>query len=93
MANRPRSTPIPEDDPRELLQDLLDDDLEAGTAARGAFLLGSTYVAYGDVESAVAQFKLALARKPAFLVRPDEVSPTVRAAWVKAGGVVATLSE
>ena len=53
-----------------------------------AFLLGSAYVAFGDEESARAQFKKVLARQPEFPVRADVTSPKITQVWKSAGGSV-----
>ena len=53
-------------------------------------LLGRTYVAFDDNETALARFKKALERSPGHQLDPYEYSPKVRAIWQKAGGAVAT---
>jgi LysM repeat protein len=60
--------------------------LESDVAAEVGFLLGSTYVAFGDEDSALANFKKVLERKTDFVVRSQETSPKIRRVWERAGG-------
>lgn len=53
-------------------------------------LLGRTYVAFDDNETALARFKKALERAPGHQLDPYEYSPKVRAIWQNAGGAIAT---
>jgi serine/threonine-protein kinase len=72
-----------------LLADGLDlEFVETEVATRISFLLGSAYVAFGDRDSALAQFKHARERKPDLTLRADEHSPKIREAWRRVGGVV-----
>jgi LysM repeat protein len=75
---------------RELIRietDYLDSDL----ATQVGILLGATYVAFGDLDSAVATFQKALGRSPGHALSPYHYSPKVRDVWRRAGGTVAPL--
>ncbi|HLU67089.1 MAG TPA: LysM peptidoglycan-binding domain-containing protein [Kofleriaceae bacterium] len=51
-------------------------------------LLGSAYVAFGDLDTARATFEQVLARKPKHALSAYQHSPKVREVWRKAGGAV-----
>lgn len=51
-------------------------------------LLGSTYVAFGDHETAHATFEQVLERSPKYMLDTYHHSPKVRDVWQKAGGEV-----
>jgi LysM repeat protein len=72
---------------RELTR--LDPDfLDAAAAVELGVLLGSAYVATGDVESALAAFRRALERRPGHALDAYGWSPKIREAWQRAGGQV-----
>ncbi len=71
-----------------LLGDLDLDFVDADTAARVSLLLGSAYVAFGDRDSALAQFKRARERRPELTLRSDEHSPKIRDVWKRVGGAI-----
>jgi LysM repeat protein len=60
--------------------------LDTGDAVDVGVLLGATYVGYEEAEPAVALFKRVLDRQPRHVLRRYAHSPTVQAAWQKAGG-------
>ena len=66
------------------------DYLPPEVAAKVSFLLGSAYVAFADMESARAQFKKVLVRRPDHVVRADLTSPKIVALWKQIGGKVQT---
>ena len=60
--------------------DYLDTDL----ASRVGILLGATYIAFDDEDSALALFARVLSRAPELTLDPREHSPKVRKAWERA---------
>jgi LysM repeat protein len=64
------------------------DYLDTVVAVDIGVLLGASYVAYDDVDSALATFKRALERKPHHALDPYEVSPKILEVWRRAGGHV-----
>lgn len=64
--------------------DYLDTDL----AVEVGVLLGSTYVAFDDTDSALAKFRQVLERNPDHTLGTYQVSPKIREVWVQAGGAV-----
>ena len=75
---------------RSALHGLADelDYLPTDQAVEACVLLGKADVAFGDTDQAVAAFAQVLARKPRFTLSTYSDSPTVLAAWKKAGGRV-----
>jgi TolA-binding protein len=76
---------------RQTLLDLDDSYLDSETGAAAAFLLGESYIALGDRDSARRMFSIARERRPDLLVRPDETSPKICEEWKRAGGKVEEL--
>ncbi len=68
----------------KLETDYLDRDL----AVQVEVLLGSTYVAFADTDSALAAFRKALERSPDHALSAYQVSPKIRAVWQQAGGKI-----
>lgn len=66
------------------------DYLDTALAVDVAVLLGSTYVAFGDTDSALAAFRKALERAPKHAMDAYQVSPKIRDVWTRAGGAVET---
>lgn len=64
------------------------DYLDTDVAVDVALLLGGTYVAYGDNDSALALFKKVIERKPTHALGRYAHSPKVRKVWKRAGGTV-----
>ncbi|MBT8495148.1 MAG: LysM peptidoglycan-binding domain-containing protein [Deltaproteobacteria bacterium] len=62
--------------------------LDVDLAVEIGVLLGATYIAFGDDETALATFQKALERRPDHLLSAYEYSPKVRAVWQRAGGGV-----
>ncbi len=73
---------------KRTLAELDVDSLNADVAAESAFLLGAAYIAFGDEDSALVQFKKVLERKPDYRVHARDVSPKITAVWEEAGGRV-----
>lgn len=73
---------------QRLLAELDTDYLDAELAVEVAVRMGSAHVAFGDEEGAEAAFREALARKPSHALDPYQVSPKIRAIWLRAGGAV-----
>lgn len=72
---------------RELIRlDL--DYLDTPVAVEVGVLLGTAYVAFGDVDSALATFKRVLERRPKHALDPYSYSPKIREIWKRAGGAV-----
>ena len=74
---------------KALLTTLDSDYLDAAEAVEIDVLLGQTYVAFGDNDTALARFKKALERAPDHRLDPYRYSPKVREVWQEAGGQVA----
>lgn len=72
---------------RELTQ-LETDYLDADVAMEIGVLLGSTYVAFGDTDSALATFRKVLERSPKHALSTYAFSPKIREVWEKAGGAI-----
>lgn len=66
------------------------DFLDASVAVEIGVLLGGSYVAAGDEDSAVASFKKVLERQPKHALDAYTYSPKVREIWQRAGGQVAS---
>jgi LysM repeat protein len=65
------------------------DYLDTEQAIDVGLLLGSTYVAFDDDDSALATFSKILERAPGHAISPYDVSPKIREVWKQAGGRVA----
>jgi LysM repeat protein len=75
---------------RELTQ-IETEYLDVDLATEVGLLLGSAYVAYDDIDSALAAFRKVLSRAPARVLDPYTYSPKICTAWKKAGGTVGEL--
>jgi len=64
------------------------DYLDTPVAIEVGVLLGSAYVAFGDVDSALAIFKRVLERRPRHVLDRYVYSPKVRDVWKRAGGAL-----
>jgi LysM repeat protein len=64
------------------------DFLDAEAAVEVGVILGSCYIAFGDVDSALATFRRVIERKPQHALSAYDVSPKIREVWKRAGGVV-----
>jgi LysM repeat protein len=64
------------------------DYLDVEVAVEVGVLLGSTYVAFGDKDSALAAFRKVLERSPAHTLDTYQYSPKIRKVWEQAGGEV-----
>jgi LysM repeat protein len=73
---------------KRALTTLETDYLDAEMAMEVGVLLGSTYVAFGDKDSALAAFRKVLERSPAHTLDTYEYSPKIREVWKQAGGKV-----
>jgi LysM repeat protein len=73
---------------KRALTTLETDYLDAEVAMQVGVLLGSTYVAFGDKDSALAAFRKVLERSPAHTLDTYEYSPRIREVWKQAGGKV-----
>jgi hypothetical protein len=73
---------------KRALTTLETDYLDAEVAVEVGVLLGSTYVAFGDKDSALAAFRKVLERSPAHTLDTYEYSPRIREVWKQAGGKV-----
>lgn len=73
---------------KRLLTDIDTDYLDAPSAVAVAILLGSTYVAFGDEDSAKASFKKAIERKADYQLPTYYYSPKIIEVWREAGGQV-----
>lgn len=62
--------------------------LDVVQAVEVGVLLGSTYVAFGDKDSALATFKKALERSPGQALSRYDVSPKILEIWKQAGGKI-----
>lgn len=60
------------------------DYLDTHLATRIGILLGATYIAFDDEDSALALFSKVLSRDPTMTLDPREHSPKVRRAWQRA---------
>lgn len=74
---------------KRLLIQIDTDYLDTEQAIDVGLLLGSTYVAFDDVDSALATFSKILERFPGHEVSSFDVSPKIREVWKRAGGRVA----
>lgn len=73
---------------KRLLADIETDYLDAPSAVAVSILLGSTYVAFGDNDSARASFKKAIERKADYQLPTYHYSPKIIEVWRAAGGEV-----
>jgi hypothetical protein len=73
---------------KRLLADIDTDYLDAPSAVAVSILLGSTYVAFGDEDSAKARFKKAIERKSDYQLPTYHYSPKIIEVWREAGGEV-----
>ena len=64
------------------------DYLDQTLAVEVGVLLGRTYVAFSDIDSALATFRMVLERSPKHALSTYDTSPRVRAVWEQAGGAV-----
>ena len=62
------------------------DYVDVELAVEVGVLLGSTYVAYGDRDSALATFRRVLERNPKHQLSTYHISPKIREVWQQAGG-------
>jgi len=62
--------------------------LDVEQAAEIGILLGATYVAYGDTDSALVTFRKVVERRPKATLSAYSYSPKVREVWQRAGGTV-----
>jgi len=69
---------------KRLLAPIETDYLNADSAAEIGVLLGSAYVAFDDVDSALASFGKVLARRPKHHLDPYTFSPKIRRVWQQA---------
>lgn len=65
------------------------DYLDRQLAVEVGVLLASTYVAFGDKDSALATFRMVRERSPKHKLSTYDTSPRVREVWEQAGGEVA----
>lgn len=73
---------------KRALTTLETDYLDANLAVAVGVLLGSTYMAFDDKDSALAAFRKVLERSPGHSLDTYEYSPKVREVWKQAGGKV-----
>jgi hypothetical protein len=73
---------------RRALSELEVDYLETEDAVGVSLLLGEAHVAFGDEDSAKANFQKVLERDPDHRLSARQKSPKVRAVWERAGGRV-----
>ena len=74
---------------KQLLTRIDTDYLDRRLAVAVSVLLGSTYVAFNDSDSALATFRKALERSPKHKLETYHVSPRIRTVWQQAGGQIA----
>jgi LysM repeat protein len=68
------------------------DYLDADTAVDLGLLLGAAYVAFDDVETALATYRKVIERKTSTLLDEYGSSPKILEVWQRAGGKVATVA-
>jgi serine/threonine-protein kinase len=73
---------------RDALVGIDEDYLDAGNAGRIAYLLGCAYVALGEEQPALVQFKKVRERQPDFTVSADDTSPRIWSVLEQAGGEI-----
>jgi LysM repeat protein len=73
---------------KRLLADIETDYLDAPSAVAVSILLGSTYVAFADNDSARASFKKAIDRKADYQLPTYHYSPKIIEVWKQAGGEI-----
>jgi eukaryotic-like serine/threonine-protein kinase len=73
---------------RSALVDLDSEYLDSATATTTSLLLGASFVALGDRDSALRELRRIHERRPDLVLRADEHSPKIRDEWKRAGGKV-----
>ncbi len=69
---------------KQILTQLQFDYLDTDQASEAGLLLGAAYIAFDDVDSAVATFAKVLRRNPTLTLAAKDHSPKVRKVWVQA---------